>query len=55
MSDEYFEEEEFTTQFNGKTALRILALAKPYGKWLLGFLFAIGFVSLLDSVLYLPQ
>jgi ATP-binding cassette subfamily B protein len=49
MSDEYFEEEEFTTQFNGKTALRILALAKPYGKWLLGFLFAIGFVSLLDS------
>ena len=49
MSDEYFEEEEFTTQFNGKTALRILALAKPHWKWLLGFLFAIGFVSLLDS------
>jgi ATP-binding cassette subfamily B protein len=49
MSDEYFEEEEFTTQFNGNTALRIMALAKPYWKWLLGFLFAIAFVSLLDS------
>jgi ATP-binding cassette subfamily B protein len=49
MSDEYFEEEEFTTQFNGKTARRILALTRPYWKWLLGFLFAIGFVSLLDS------
>jgi ATP-binding cassette, subfamily B, bacterial len=49
MSEEYFEEEEFTTQFNGRTAFRILALTKPYWKWLLGFLTAIGFVSLLDS------
>ncbi len=49
MSEEYFEEEEFTTQFNGKIALRILSLTKPYWKWLLGFLSAIGFVSLLDS------
>ena len=49
MSDEYFEEEEFTTQFNGKTAVRIVALTRPYWRWLVGFLFAIGFVSLLDS------
>ncbi len=46
---EYFEEEEFTTEFNGQTLLRILSLAKPYWKWVLGFLVAIGLVSGLDS------
>jgi ATP-binding cassette subfamily B protein len=46
---EYVEEEEFTTEFNGQTLLRILSLAKPYRKWVVGFLLAIGFVSGLDS------
>jgi ATP-binding cassette subfamily B protein len=46
---EYFEEEEFTTEFNGRTLLRILSLAKPYWKWVLGFLLAIAAVSGLDS------
>ncbi|MBN1285107.1 MAG: ABC transporter ATP-binding protein [Anaerolineae bacterium] len=45
-----FEEEEFTTQFNGQTILRIFAQVRPYWYWLLGFLVAIGLVSALDSV-----
>jgi ATP-binding cassette subfamily B protein len=50
VSDEFeFEEEEFTTQFNGRTILRILAQARPYWRWLAGFLFAIAMVSGLDS------
>jgi len=44
-----FEEEEFSTQFNGKTVLRILAQTKPHWKWLVGFLLAITFVSAMDS------
>jgi ATP-binding cassette subfamily B protein len=50
VSDEFeFEEEEFTTQFNGRTLLRILAQARPYWRWLAGFLLAIAMVSFLDS------
>jgi ATP-binding cassette subfamily B protein len=49
MSHYEFEEEEFTTQFSGRTVLRILAQAKPHWPWLVGFLVAIAFVSWLDS------
>ena len=49
MSQFEFEEEEFTTQFNGRTVLRILAQTKPHWPWLVGFLLSIAFVSLLDS------
>ena len=49
MSDFEFEEEEFTTQFNGRTVIRILAQAKPHWPWLVGFLLAIAFVSGLES------
>ncbi len=50
MSDEFeFEEEEFTTQFNGRTLLRILGLTKPHWPWVVGFLLAIAAVSTLDS------
>jgi ATP-binding cassette subfamily B protein len=49
MSQFEFEEEEFTTQFNGKTVLRILAQTKPHWPWLVGFLVSIAFVSWLDS------
>jgi ATP-binding cassette subfamily B protein len=49
MTDQYFEEEEFTTQFTGKTTLRILQLAKPHWKWVIGFLLMITLVSVLDS------
>ncbi|NIV36967.1 MAG: hypothetical protein GWN58_48300, partial [Anaerolineae bacterium] len=41
--------EEFSTQFNGRTMLRILAQAKPHWRWLIGFLIAIAAVSGLDS------
>ena len=50
MSGEFeFEEEEFTTEFNGQTVLRILAQAKPHWPWVLGFLISIAAVSALDS------
>lgn len=49
MSDYQLEEEEFTTQFNGKTILRILKQAKPHWQWVLGFFFMIALVSILDS------
>ncbi len=49
MSDEYFEEEEFSTQFNGKTVLRILSLTRPYRLWVVGFLITIALTSALDS------
>ncbi|MEX2142950.1 MAG: ABC transporter ATP-binding protein [Anaerolineales bacterium] len=44
-----FQEEEFSTTFNGRTILRILAQLKPHWPWALGFLFMISLVSLLDS------
>ena len=47
--DEYLEEEEFDTQFNGKTVLRILAQTLPYWRWVAGFLATIALVSFLDG------
>jgi ATP-binding cassette subfamily B protein len=49
MTEQYFEEEEFTTQFTGKTTQRIMQLAKPHWKWVLGFLLMITLVSVLDA------
>ena len=49
MSDEYFEEEEFTTQFNGRTFRRILGLTRQHWQWVAGFLVTIALVSALDS------
>ena len=49
MSHFEFEEEEFTTQFNGRTVLRILAQTKPHWRWVVGFMLTIGVVSALDS------
>ncbi|HZY41305.1 MAG TPA: ABC transporter ATP-binding protein [Anaerolineae bacterium] len=48
-NDAEFEEEEFTTQFNGQTVKRILLQTKPHWKWVAGFLFAIALVVVLDS------
>ncbi len=50
MAEEYFEEEDFETEFNGKTVLRILAQAMPYRKMLFGFLLAITSAALVDSI-----
>ena len=49
MSDIYFEEEEFSTEFNGQTVKRIAAQTRPYWKWVAGFLGLIAFVSFQDS------
>lgn len=49
MSDHYFEEEEFTTEFNGRTILRILAQTRPHWKWVAGFLIAITLTAFLDA------
>ncbi|MDM8532803.1 ABC transporter ATP-binding protein [Anaerolineales bacterium HSG25] len=45
----FFEEEEFTTQFNGEVIKRILEQALPYKKHLFGFIFFIGIVACLDG------
>jgi len=50
MSDHYFEEEEFTTQFNGETLKRIAKQAAPYKLWVGGFLLLIALVSFQDSL-----
>ena len=49
MTDTYFEEEEFTSEFNGQTVMRILAQTKPHWKWVLGFLAGIILVAFLDA------
>jgi ATP-binding cassette subfamily B protein len=49
MTDNYFEEEEFTTQFNGQTVWRIIAQTKSHWHWMLGFLITIVIVSILDG------
>ena len=50
MADDIeFEEEEFTTQFNGQTIKRILLQTKPHWKWVLGFLIAVAAVVVLDA------
>jgi ATP-binding cassette subfamily B protein len=50
MSEHYFEEEEFSTEFNGKTLKRIAQQASPYWRWVTGFMVLIILVSLNDSV-----
>ncbi|NOR90786.1 MAG: ATP-binding cassette domain-containing protein [Anaerolineales bacterium] len=49
MSAVEFREEEFSTEFNGQTVLRILGLTKPHWPWLIGFVITIGVVSALDA------
>jgi ATP-binding cassette subfamily B protein len=50
MADNYeFEEEEFSTQFNGKTLTRILAQLKPHWQMTTGFLLLVGAVAMLDG------
>ena len=50
MSEIYeFEEEEFTTEFNGRTFLRILSQAKPHWPMMAGFLLCITAVAVIES------
>ncbi len=50
MPADYFEEEEFQTQFSGKTLRRILSLIRPHIKWTIGFLITIALVSAMDAI-----
>ena len=50
MNDQYFEEEEFTTQFNGQTIKRIAEQAKPHWPWVAGFVLLIALVSFQDAL-----
>ena len=50
MPDNYFEEEEFESKFNGKTFRRILELTLPHLKWVIGFLITIAVVAGLDAL-----
>jgi ATP-binding cassette subfamily B protein len=49
MSEHYFEEEEFTTQFNGQTILRVLKQGWRHWPYMVGFLACISLVGVLDS------
>ena len=44
-----FEEEEFSTQFNGQTVMRILAQTRPHWKWVVGFLVLVTLVAASDA------
>lgn len=46
---EWFDEEEFESKVSGRTILRIVAQAKPYWRWVVGFLALVALVSLTDS------
>jgi ATP-binding cassette subfamily B protein len=45
----YFDEEEFDSKFDGGTLARIFGLVRVHWKWVVGFLIAVGFVSILES------
>lgn len=49
MSDHYYEEEEFTESFNGRTILRIFRHGWNHWPLMLGFIVGIGMVSLMES------
>lgn len=46
---EWFDEEEFESRVSRRTLLRIVAQAKPYWRWVVGFLVLVALVSLTDS------
>jgi len=48
MSHE-FEEEDFTTKFNGRLVLRMMLQVRPYWHWALGLVLLIAGTSVLDS------
>jgi ATP-binding cassette subfamily B protein len=50
VSDRYFEEEEFQTQITGKIFARILSLTRPHRRYLIGFICAVLFTSIIDAL-----
>jgi ATP-binding cassette subfamily B protein len=49
MAQHEFEEEEFESQFTGRTLGRIAEQVKPHWRWVLGFLLSISSISVLDA------
>jgi len=49
MTTPYFDEEEFTTRFDGRTILRILGQVKPHRQRIVCFVLMVAVVSVLDS------
>ncbi|MDX1994282.1 MAG: ABC transporter ATP-binding protein [bacterium] len=50
MSNDYgFQEEEFTSKFNGGTVLRILAQVRPHWRWVAGFMACIILVAVIEA------
>ena len=47
---EHFEEEKFTTEFNGRVLVRVFKLVTPYWTRLVGFLVMIALCALVDSL-----
>jgi ATP-binding cassette subfamily B protein len=48
-SDFHYEEEEFSSQFNGGTLIRILQSVRPHWKWVAGFMISISIVSMTEA------
>jgi ATP-binding cassette subfamily B protein len=48
-ADIRFEEEDYSTQINGGTLVRILGAVKPHWRWVAGFMLSIGLVSVLEA------
>ena len=49
MSEQYFEEEEFESEFNGQTVIRILKQGLPHWPYMVAFLVSVALVSGTDS------
>ena len=49
MIDDELEEELQTRRMSRKTLLRIVSLARPHRRWVIGFVVAVGIVSILDA------
>jgi ATP-binding cassette, subfamily B, bacterial len=49
VSDFQYEEEEFSSQFNGNTLMRILGQVRPHWRGVAGFMVAVGAVSMLEA------
>jgi ATP-binding cassette, subfamily B, bacterial len=49
VSDFQYEEEEFSSQFNGNTLRRILGQVRPHWRGVAGFMVAVGAVSMLEA------
>ncbi|MGB9722281.1 MAG: ABC transporter ATP-binding protein [Chloroflexia bacterium] len=46
---EWFDEEELESKVSGRTVLRIVAQARPYWRWVVGFVVLVALSSFLDS------